>query len=213
MVNSQSHRAKMSPSPRNALGYASPLKGEESEVDALACGAYDARLYRCRSKTIAQSPAIDRGTDDAYGYDSTSTNLKVIDMGQPDLGYHYYRRVADDDPPTNNPNRKIEVSFHQPDLSKVSDLNSLRYRLTIPPSVIGGNPTIIKDFEWINYQDESVITGAIVQGLEEKLKNEKRYDLESYSQIGTSGKPPDGTIKVGFIVIVDSIKPSVTVAQ
>ena len=52
------------------------------------------------SKAMAQSPAIDRGTDDAYGYDSTSTHPKVIDMGQPDIGYHYYRRVADDDPIT-----------------------------------------------------------------------------------------------------------------
>ena len=213
MVNSQSHRAKMSPSPRNALGYASPLKGEESEVDALACGAYDARLYRYRSKTIAQSPAIDRGTEDAWGYDSTSTNPKVIDMGQPDIGYHYYRRVADDDPPTNNPNRKIEVSFRQPDLSKISDLDNLRYRMTIPPSVIGGNPTIIKDFEWIDYQNDSAITGSIVEGLEEKLQEETRYDLESYSQIGTAGKPSEGTQKVGFTVIVDSIKPSVSVAQ
>jgi len=129
-------RMTNTPSPRGPLKPASPLKGEENEVDALACGAYDARLYRYRSKTIAQSPAIDRGTDDAYGYDSTSTNPKVIDMGQPDLGYHYYRRVADDDP-VDDPNtteveesdQTVEITFRQPNVVGIDAYSvSKRYK-------------------------------------------------------------------------------------
>ncbi len=61
------------------------------DPDGLAQGAFDARLERYGSKRLARSPAIDAGSDDAWGYDTTSTNPKVIDMGQPDIGYHYYR--------------------------------------------------------------------------------------------------------------------------
>ncbi len=66
------------------------------------------------AKTLARSPAVNRGTDDAYGYDSTSTQATVIDMGQPDIGYHYYRRIADDDP-TDDPNREVIITFKQPE--------------------------------------------------------------------------------------------------
>jgi len=63
------------------------------------------------SQFAARSPAIDAGSDDAYGYDSTSTHLKVIDLGQPDIGYHYYRRVADDDPVDE---QDIRITFRVP---------------------------------------------------------------------------------------------------
>ncbi len=96
--------------------------------DSLAQRAYDARLYRYGSQFAARSPAIDAGSDDAYGYDTTSTHPKVIDMGQPDIGYHYYRRVADDDPvddprtaETEPSNQQVEISFRQPKMEDPGD--------------------------------------------------------------------------------------------
>lgn len=88
--------------------------------------AYDARFARAvgsdaEKKAAARSPAVDVGSDDAYGYDSTSTNTKEIDMSRPDVGYHYFRRIADDDPiedPLNpgnpNPDREVKITFKQP---------------------------------------------------------------------------------------------------
>ena len=116
--------------------------------------AYDARLYRYGAKSMAQSPAIDRGTDDAYGYDSTSTNPKVIDMGQPDIGYHYYRRVADDDPVDDprttdiveDTDQTVEITFRQPDVDGIDgysvskryegDISHIAYYLTDTSSYV-----------------------------------------------------------------------------
>ncbi len=97
--------------------------------------AYDARFARAEGsdaekKAAARSPAVDVGSDDAYGYDSTSTNTKEIDMSRPDVGYHYYRRIADDDPiedPLNpgnpNPDREVKITFKQPKPGKFAIQN------------------------------------------------------------------------------------------
>jgi len=65
---------------------------------------------------FTNSPAVDAGSDDAYGYDSTSTNTKEIDMSRPDVGYHYYRRIADDDDPdgVGEDAQEIKISFKPP---------------------------------------------------------------------------------------------------
>ncbi len=98
---------------------------EDYRWDGLACGAFDARVARW-GLAQARSPAIDAGSDDAWGYDSTSTNPKVIDMNQPDIGYKYYRRVADDDPVAG---QEVIISFKQPTLTADSpEINGYQLR-------------------------------------------------------------------------------------
>lgn len=104
----------------------SALYAIQHDPNGLAKAAYAARVAR-GDYTKPNSPAVDAGSDDAYGYDSTSTNPKVIDMNQPDIGYKYYRRVADDDPiedPSNpgqpNPDRQVIISFKQPKLDQLT---------------------------------------------------------------------------------------------
>jgi len=84
--------------------------------DGPAKAAYAARVARPADYPKPESPAVDAGSDDAWGYDSTSTNPKVIDLSQPDIGYKYYRRVANDDDPdgTGEDAQKIIVSFRPP---------------------------------------------------------------------------------------------------
>jgi len=78
----------------------------------------------------AQSPAVDNGSDDAYGYDTTSTNPKVIDMSQPDIGYHYYRRMADDDDPdgVGEDAQEIIISFKLP---KEQEVEIIEHRIIV----------------------------------------------------------------------------------
>jgi len=84
--------------------------------DGPAKAAYAARVARPADYPKPESPAVDAGSDDAWGYDSTSTNPKVIDLSQPDIGYKYYRRVADDDDPdgTGEDAQEIMISFRPP---------------------------------------------------------------------------------------------------
>ena len=78
------------------------------DSSGLAAGAYDKRLLT-QSAENARSPAINAGTEDGYDYDSTSTRQTKIDLGLPDIGYHYYRRVADDD--DIDPSQEFDISF------------------------------------------------------------------------------------------------------
>ena len=181
----------------------SALYAMQYDEDGLACGAYDARLYRYGAKSMAQSPAIDRGTDDAYGYDSTSTNPKVIDMGQPDIGYHYYRRVADDDPITAT-NRKIEISFRQPEVAQDAEQISF-YRVIDSDAEPGSSSYKIQDFEVINYPGQAVIDSEIVKGAEEKLAFPGKYNLEARSHTSEDNK----SVPSPFLVIVDPDKPTI----
>jgi len=120
------------------------------------------------SKYAAQSPAIDQGSEDAWGYDSTSTNPKVIDMGQPDIGYHYYRRVADDDN-AETETQEITISFRQPQRSFDDDqLKAYGYRLFKQ----GG--TQVEEFGYAPSSD------ALAPTMEDtyELRLQDRYDLE-----------------------------------
>jgi hypothetical protein len=112
---------------------------EEAFVLAQPVSAYDARKESTsgtdkQKHEAARSPAVNRGTDDAYGYDSTSTQATVIDLGQQDIGYHYYRRIADDDPLEDDPNtpevegQNIEISFRPP---KVENIPIIRYIVSV----------------------------------------------------------------------------------
>jgi len=175
----------------------SGLYSAEYDPDALACGAYDARLYRYRTKTIAQSPAIDRGTDDAYGYDSTSTNPKVIDMGQPDIGYHYYRRVADDDP---TDAQTIEFTFRQP----TSDTLGIDgYSVS---KVVRGAETHLQDF----YQTEPQVKGKEVVDIElnDRLADTEKQHIRVKSFYKPSSGNPVFSAPAEINVIVDPDAPS-----
>jgi len=130
---------------------------------------------------FARSPAIDAGSDDAWGYDTTSTNPKVIDMGQPDIGYHYYRRVADDDP-IDDPQRNISISFRQPPILK-DGLPISYYRVgdsTLKPGQSGYR---IADFQASAYQGQDVIEASIVNNSNPKLTESKKYDLEARTYV------------------------------
>jgi hypothetical protein len=171
--------------------------------DGLARGAYDARLERYGSKRLARSPAIDAGSDDAWGYDTTSTHPKVIDMGQPDIGYHYYRRVADDDP-IDDPERNISISFRQPPILK-GGLPIAYYRITNTDPEPGQSEQIkVFDFETnpeLNGKD--VIEGAIVQGQEQKMRESRKYNLEARTHVDAYTRSAPSV----FIVIVKPENP------
>ena len=183
---------------------------EDYRWDGLACGAFDARVARW-GLAQARSPAVDAGSEDAWQYDSTSTNPKVIDMSQPDIGYKYYRRVADDDPPVGNSERKIEISFRQPDMGDFPDVENLRYVIRLPGQ--GGEPDQeIESYSYTAHLGEAVIMGPMVEGEVSLLSLEKRYDLQAYSTtVGVEEPPPEDTEKVEFIVIVDSEPPTIAV--
>ena len=138
---------------------------------------------------LARSPAIDAGSDDAWGYDTTSTNPKVIDLGQPDIGYHYYRRVADDDPimnPANpqegNPDRDISISFRQPPILK-DGLPIEYYRV----GYSGISPDIpayqVARFTASFYPGQDVIEASIVEGPGNKMRLSRKYDLEARTYV------------------------------
>ena len=174
----------------------------------LAISAYDARSTRHNAdpeKPEPQSPAVDKGSNDAWGYDSTSTDPEVIDMSQPDIGYHYYRRIADDDPPQ-QAGQKIEISFQQPSMPDYVDTANLNYVIAIPG---GLEPDVIEHFSYNEHRGKAVIDELIVKDDVLKLVDDNtRYDLEAYSKIGTVFEnPPDGTEKFEFMVIVDSFPP------
>jgi hypothetical protein len=159
------------------------------DPDGLAQGAYDARLERYISKRLARSPAIDAGSDDAWGYDTTSTHPKVIDMGQPDIGYHYYRRVADDDPimnPANpqegNPDRDISISFRQPPILK-DGLAISYYRVGDAAYDPLHTSYPIADFQASSYQGQDVIEASIVNQQNNRLDFPKKYDLEARTYV------------------------------
>jgi hypothetical protein len=125
--------------------------------------------HRKRWGTL-RSPAIDAGSDDAWGYDTTSTNPKVIDLGQPDIGYHYYRRVADDDPVND---QVIEISFRQPPRQfGDSQVKAYGYRLFKD----GG--ALVNDINNPSFLD--VLTKPMEQptGLDEK--GQYNLDLKTY---------------------------------
>ena len=154
-------------------------------------------------KTLARSPAVNMGADDAYGYDSTSTQPTVIDMGQPDIGYHYYRRIADDDPIT-DPEREIKITFRQPEFSSSIDTENLRYVIFKPDDF---NPEEIASFNYSDLQGQDVVERVIVDD-DSNLALPGKYSLEAYSQNGFDSLPQD-TQKVDFTVIVDPDKSSV----
>jgi hypothetical protein len=155
-------------------------------------------------KTLARSPAVNRGTDDAYGYDSTSTQATVIDLGQPDIGYHYYRRIADDDPPVQE-GRSIEISFRQPPVSDALDTDDLKYVVAIPGEIF---PDVIKSFNFNDHIGEAVIREPIVRDMEENLDEDNKYNLEAYSIVGEALlNPPEGTDTFDFTIIIDSLAP------
>jgi hypothetical protein len=129
---------------------------------------------------LARSPAIDAGSDDAWGYDTTSTHPKVIDMGQPDIGYHYYRRVADDDP-IDDPQRDISISFRQPPILKDGE-PILYYRVGDSAFGIKDNRYRIADLQASDYQGQDVIEGVIVNS-NAALNEEKKYNLEARTYV------------------------------
>jgi len=186
-------RMTNTPSPRGPLKPASPLKGEEKEVAHLACGAFDARLDRTGSKQASQSPAVDVGSDDAWGYDTTSTDPKIIDMSQPDIGYHYYRRIADDDPISQ---QEIFITFGVPNITgaKIDG-----FEATYP-----GGPD--DPITYILGQD--VIEHPLFNGPGEELQPGK-YNLEVITIDITEGESSPSEISL----IVDPDKPVVTLAE
>jgi len=116
-----------------STGWTDPVPEPPSDVrlevvaqdDVLARGAYDARLTEFEGdKTLARSPAVNAGTEDGYDYDTTSTNPKRIDLGTPDIGYHYYRRIADNDDPLTE-DQIFQLSFN---VAEEKALKTDRYR-------------------------------------------------------------------------------------
>jgi len=153
---------------------------------------------------LETSALVSRGSDDAWGYDSTSTNPKVIDLSQPDMGYHYYRRIANDDPPL-TAGRRVEISFRQPLMPDDVDTDHLSYVVAIPGEM---EPIVIEHFPYNAHRGQAVINEPIVEDIVEKLQFNQRYDLEAYSKIGNELlNPPDGTEKFEFTIIVDSLPP------
>lgn len=172
----------------------------EPFVDHLACGAYDARLFRMSSNYAAQSPAIDYGTEDAYGYDSTSTNPKVIDMSQPDIGYHYYRRVADDDPVDN---QSIEFTFRQPTSENIGiDGYSVS-------KVVRGAETHLQNYP----QTASEVSGKEVVNIElgNELGDMEKQQIRVKSFYQSSGENLVESAPAEINVIVDPDDPTVVI--
>ncbi len=109
-------------------------------------------------------------------------------LGQPDIGYHYYRRVADDDPimnPANsqegNPDRNISISFRQPPILK-DGLPIWRYRVgdaTFDPL---HTSYLIEEFKAEDYPGQDVIEGVIVNS-NAALNEEKKYNLEARTYV------------------------------
>jgi len=169
------------------------------QADGLAQGAFDARLERYGSKRLARSPAIDAGSDDAWGYDTTSTNPKVIDMGQPDIGYHYYRRVADDDP-IDDPQRDISISFRQPPILK-DGLPIAYYRISgSSTGSLSGQEIRVIDAD--SYLGQDVIEAVIVNN-NTVLNEEKKYDLEARTHVDNNTRSAPSV----FTVIVKPGNP------
>jgi regulation of enolase protein 1 (concanavalin A-like superfamily) len=97
----------------------------------LAASAFDARYAKAvgtewEKRCAARSPAVNAGSVDGYDYDTTSTNPKRIDLDVPDIGYHYHRRITDDDPIDTN--QSFTISFRAP---KEEVLRTLRYEATV----------------------------------------------------------------------------------
>jgi len=125
---------------------------------------------------LARSPAIDAGSDDAWGYDTTSTHPKVIDMGQPDIGYHYYRRVADDDP-IDDPQRNISISFRQPPILK-DGLAISYYRVGYSGIAPNLPEHEVISFSAAAFPGQDVIEASIVDNENQNLTESTKYDLE-----------------------------------
>ena len=129
-------------------------------------------------------------------------------MGQPDIGYHYYRRVADDDPITAS-NRKIEISFRQPEVAQDAEQISF-YRVTDSDAQPGTEGYEIKRFDLFanpELKGQAVIQNSIVEGEEEKLQDKITYNLEARSHTSEENK----SIPSPFMLIVDPDKPTITV--
>ena len=178
--------------------------------DHLACGAYDARRWRYianpENEPRPESPAVDAGSDDAYGYDSTSTNPKVIDMGQPDIGYHYYRRVADDDPVND---QLIEFTFQQP---KVDSSDSIdRYvvphpiyqyqelHFILPDDQMAGDEVLQEGFLGKNVVLGNIKGRAIPEG---------DYSLDLKTEIGDQQSVP-----ASVRLIIDPDPPTIQIGE
>jgi hypothetical protein len=94
----------------------------------LAASAFDARYAKAtgtdwEKRCLARSTAVNAGSADGYDYDTTSTNPKRIDLDVPDIGYHYYRRIADDDPIDTN--QSFTIGFRAP---REEEFRTLDYR-------------------------------------------------------------------------------------
>ncbi len=171
------------------------------DPDGLAQGAYDARLERYGSKRLARSPAIDAGSDDAWGYDTTSTNPKVIDLGQPDIGYHYYRRVADDDPVND---QLIEFTFRQP---KVNGSGAIaKYVVLDPVNQYADLHEILPEDQYYdgttNVKQEGFSGKDVVLGrLEGYAITEGNYNLELKTETG--GKTPQRSSSASISLIIE----------
>ncbi len=102
-------------------------------------------------------------------------------LGQPDIGYHYYRRGADDDP-IDDPQRNISISFRQPPILK-DGLAILRYRVGDSTFQPGQSGYEIQVFESSDYQGQDVIEASIVEGLAEKMQETGKYNLEARTYV------------------------------
>ena len=187
----------------------SALYAMQYDEDGLACCAYDARLYRYGAQSMAQSPAIDKGTDDAYGYDSTSTNPKVIDMGQPDIGYHYYRRVADDDPVND---QLIEFTFQQP---KISDGREISRYIVMDPADSENPPIHFISQENLYYPGTQIISqegfsgkDVVLGRLEDKEIEKGDYSLDLKTEIGDQQSVP-----ASVRLVIDPDPPTIQIGE
>jgi len=169
---------------------------EDYRWDGLACGAFDARVARW-GLAQARSPGVDAGSEDAWGYDSTSTNPKVIDMKRPDIGYKYYRRVADDDP---QGSQTVTISFRQPALEESS------------PAIKGYRIRDEFDAE-VSFRDSDLhsLSGkdVVLWPLENEFPLESRYIPRLHTVIEKADSSQLESQAVEFELIVDRTPPNV----
>jgi len=128
-------------------------------------------------------------------------------LGQPDIGYHYYRRVADDDPimnPANsqegNPDRNISISFRQPPILK-DGLPIAYYRISgSSTGSLSGQEIRVIDAD--SYLGQDVIEAVIVNN-NTVLNEEKKYDLEARTHVDNNTRSAPSV----FTVIVKPGNP------
>jgi hypothetical protein len=152
------------------------------------------------SKIVAQSPAVDAGTDDAWEYDSTSTKSTVIDMSQPDIGYHYYRRIADDDPEND---QHIYLSLRQPEFA--ADIKADGFGFYVDPKAWNNDTK-----EWeskpgidmgYNYVNDAVVDDIATNP--EDFGVQRRYKLFVKSYYWIDQPPKNGSIDPGELTLTN----------